>query len=106
MPHTPTTTSPTKTTPQNSSLQPEQTSTHPPANALKQKMVCKSTSNVLQMPMKMIVKPTPVEIGTRGTVGSLILQEIEFFNQLELGPPESSLNGSSQLEVDKPSART
>ncbi|KAE8654239.1 Ankyrin repeat family protein [Hibiscus syriacus] len=27
----------------------------------------------------------PVEIGTSGTVGSLIMQEIEYFSQLELG---------------------
>ncbi|KAL9319764.1 hypothetical protein ACSQ67_011603 [Phaseolus vulgaris] len=26
----------------------------------------------------------PVEIGTRGTVGSLLMQEIEYFSQLEL----------------------
>lgn len=27
---------------------------------------------------------TPVEIGTRGTIGSLIMKEIEYFSQLEL----------------------
>lgn len=34
---------------------------------------------------------TPVEVGTRGTVGSLIMKEIEYFSQLEL-----SHQGSSQ----------
>ena len=34
---------------------------------------------------------TPVEIGTRGTVGSLIMKEIKYFSQLEL-----SCQGSSQ----------
>ncbi|OVA11503.1 hypothetical protein BVC80_9009g35 [Macleaya cordata] len=33
---------------------------------------------------------TPVEIGTRGTVGSLVLQEIEYFSKLELGCRENS----------------
>ncbi|KAK6934421.1 hypothetical protein RJ641_034576 [Dillenia turbinata] len=28
---------------------------------------------------------TPAEIGTRGTVGSLVMQEIEYFSRLELG---------------------
>ncbi|KAJ6776469.1 hypothetical protein OIU74_000608, partial [Salix koriyanagi] len=32
----------------------------------------------------------PVQIGTRGTVGSLIMQEIKYFSQLELGCRESS----------------
>ncbi|KAF9666955.1 hypothetical protein SADUNF_Sadunf16G0282400 [Salix dunnii] len=32
----------------------------------------------------------PVQIGTRGTVGSLIMQEIKYFSQLELSCQESS----------------
>ncbi|KAK8622885.1 hypothetical protein V6N13_117784 [Hibiscus sabdariffa] len=32
----------------------------------------------------------PVEIGTRGTVGSLIMREIEYFSQLELGCKDDS----------------
>ncbi|KAM7504157.1 hypothetical protein LguiB_003061 [Lonicera macranthoides] len=40
-----------------------------------------STSTSLE---KMMAK-TPVEIGTRGIVGSLVLREIEYFSQLELG---------------------
>lgn len=48
----------------------------------------------------------PAEIGTRGTVGSLILKEIEYFNQLELSskcssrkpqPPITSIVSSSSL---------
>ncbi|CAH1428691.1 unnamed protein product [Lactuca virosa] len=35
------------------------------------------------IPGKMATKP-PVEIGTKGTVGSLIIQEIEYFNRLEI----------------------
>lgn len=33
---------------------------------------------------------TPVDIGTRGTVGSLIMQEIRYFSQLESSYPGSS----------------
>lgn len=93
--------SPTKTSPQTTSLQPE-ASTHPPPNAMQQKAVGKSSSNALQIPLKMTAKTTPVEIGTRGTVGSLILQEIEFFSQLELRSQESS-HKPSQLPTDNPS---
>ncbi|XP_034678013.1 uncharacterized protein LOC117908499 [Vitis riparia] len=32
----------------------------------------------------------PVEIGTRGTVGSLIMQEIEYFSRLEIGHKDCS----------------
>lgn len=32
----------------------------------------------------------PVEIGTRGTVGSLVMQEIEYFSRLQLGSRDSS----------------
>ncbi|CAK7338428.1 unnamed protein product [Dovyalis caffra] len=32
----------------------------------------------------------PVQIGTRGTVGSLIMQEIKYFSQLELSCQETS----------------
>jgi hypothetical protein len=48
----------------------------------------------------------PAEIGTRGTVGSLIMKEIEYFNQLELSskcsshkpwPPITSIVSSSSL---------
>lgn len=35
------------------------------------------------IPEKMATK-LPVEIGTKGTVGSLIIQEIEYFNRLEI----------------------
>ncbi|XWS11199.1 hypothetical protein CRYUN_Cryun38cG0063600 [Craigia yunnanensis] len=34
----------------------------------------------------------PVEVGTRGTVGSLIMQEIEYFSRLELSCRDSSKN--------------
>lgn len=32
----------------------------------------------------------PVEIGTRGTVGSLIMREIEYFSRLEIGCKDCS----------------
>lgn len=37
-----------------------------------------------------IAAGTPVEIGTRGTIGSLILREIEYFSQRELSRQGSS----------------
>ncbi|XP_047180953.1 uncharacterized protein LOC124847488 [Vigna umbellata] len=38
----------------------------------------------------------PVEIGTRGTVGSLLMQEIEYFSRLELNSNGWSQNNKSQ----------
>lgn len=82
MPHTLPKTSPQTT----NSLQPEPSNL---SSTLHRKAVSKSSTNALQIPKKMTAKTTPVEIGTRGTVGSLILQEIEFFSQLELGCQDS-----------------
>lgn len=69
----------TKTRPKTTSLQP-QASTFPPT--LKN-MMHKSSTNASSIGEKMTGK-TPLEIGTRGTVGSLIMQEIEYFSQLEI----------------------
>lgn len=86
MPHT-LTNSPTNTSPHTtSSIQPEASNS---SSTLHRKAVSKSCTNALQIPKKMTAKTTPVEIGTRGTVGSLILREIEFFSQLELGCQDS-----------------
>ncbi|KAK7845843.1 hypothetical protein CFP56_008824 [Quercus suber] len=49
----------------------------------------KSSTIATKVPEEMA--HTPVEVGTRGTVGSLIMKEIEYFSQLEL-----SRQGSSQ----------
>lgn len=40
---------------------------------------------------------TPVEVGTKGTVGSLVLQEIEYFSRLELTCQDSSQKPQSQI---------
>ncbi|KAJ0047137.1 hypothetical protein Pint_04195 [Pistacia integerrima] len=41
---------------------------------------------------------TPVEIGTRGTVGSLIMKEIEYFSRLEVSSQGSSQKPHSHVE--------
>lgn len=46
-------------------------------------MVYNSSSDASSVSERMAGK-TPVEIGTRGTVGSLITHEIEYFAQLEI----------------------
>ncbi|CAI9755009.1 unnamed protein product [Fraxinus pennsylvanica] len=61
--------SPTKTRHKTTSLQPLQKTLHK-HDAIGEKMAAKCK---------------PVAIGTRGTVGSLIMQEIKYFNELELG---------------------
>lgn len=68
------------------------TSLHPQASFLtptKQNMY-KSSTIATKVPEE-IAAHTPVEIGTKGTVGTLIMKEIEYFSQLE-----SSCQGSSQ----------
>jgi hypothetical protein len=50
----------------------------------------KSSTIATKIPEE-IAAHSPVEIGTKGTVGSLIMKEIKYFNQLEL-----SCQGSSQ----------
>lgn len=37
----------------------------------------------------MVAKYPPVEVGTRGTVGSLLMQEIEYFRQIELNSQDT-----------------
>ncbi|PIN15372.1 hypothetical protein CDL12_11992 [Handroanthus impetiginosus] len=51
------------------------------------------------LPEKMAAKSNPVAIGTRGSVGSLIMQEIDYFSQLEYGDSGSS---SKLRELSKP----
>ena len=68
------------------------TSLHPQASFLtptKQNMDKPSTI-ATKIPEE-IAAHNPVEIGTKGTVGSLVMKEIEYFSQLEL-----SCQGSSQ----------
>ncbi|EHA8592081.1 hypothetical protein COCNU_contig69256200G000010 [Cocos nucifera] len=48
----------------------------------------------------MAAKPTPVEVGTRGTIGSLVSQEIEYFRRLDLGQKEVSSQKQKKLTMD------
>ncbi|KAL9441510.1 hypothetical protein AB3S75_020078 [Citrus x aurantiifolia] len=51
----------------------------------------KSSSFTTEVPENMAAPAhTPVEVGTRGTVGSLIMKEIEYFSQLELRSQDGS----------------
>lgn len=72
----------TKTRPKTTSLQP-QASTFPPTT-LKNMMHRSSTNASSSSIREKMTGKTPLEIGTRGTVGSLIMQEIEYFSRLEI----------------------
>jgi len=75
---------PTQTRPKpTSSLHPQASLFPPTTQKLAQKSICISTAN----PEKMNAK-TPVEVGTRGTVGFLIMKEIEYFTNLESDKPQ------------------
>lgn len=64
-------------------------------------MMQESSTGTSLIADKMAAK-TPVEIGTRGTVGALILQEIEFFSRLKLDSEDSSHKPSCQRSYSKP----
>ncbi|XVE50592.1 hypothetical protein DITRI_Ditri01bG0175400 [Diplodiscus trichospermus] len=50
----------------------------------------RSKSSARSVPEFEMAAHPPVEIGTKGTVGSLLMQEIEYFSQLKLSSRESS----------------
>ncbi|GJW75772.1 hypothetical protein Tco_0135142 [Tanacetum coccineum] len=58
----------------------------------------KSQTTSSYIPEKMGAKP-PVDIGTKGTVGLLIMQEIEYFNKLELHSRKQSLQGKDSSQT-------
>lgn len=76
--------SPTKTIPNTTFLQPQPSPSTFSSSSTTENNTHKSISLTSTTPEKMAAK-SPVEIGTRGTVGSLIMQEIEYFSRLELG---------------------
>ncbi|KAL0399249.1 UNVERIFIED_CONTAM: hypothetical protein Sradi_2268200 [Sesamum radiatum] len=84
--------SPTKMRPK-AAIRP-QASSFPPS--VKEKVQI-SHSFGLAFSDKMTLKSNPVAIGTRGTVGSLIMQEIEYFSRLEMGCQSSSNKPARQL---------
>ena len=47
--------------------------------------------------MKEMADFAPVEIGTRGTVASLIMQEIEYFSRIESNSQDRSQRKKSQI---------
>nr|KYP60878.1 hypothetical protein KK1_023298 [Cajanus cajan] len=55
-----------------------------------------ATSNTIEM-----AEFPPVEIGTRGTVGSLLMQEIEYFSRLKVNSQDwSQKNKSQTINID------
>ncbi|XVF03920.1 hypothetical protein REPUB_Repub05bG0035100 [Reevesia pubescens] len=69
----------------------------PSFNPIKPSML-RSKTSAKNVSVEMAANP-PVEIGTRGTVGSLVMQEIEYFNQLELSSKKPHSNRTDQLGV-------
>ncbi|POO00401.1 hypothetical protein TorRG33x02_038140 [Trema orientale] len=69
----------TNTRPKTSSLHLKASSSSTPSKQKMYKPSTISTTDAVKM-----APYNPVEIGTRGTVGSLVMKEIEYFSQLEL----------------------
>ncbi|KAF7815798.1 hypothetical protein G2W53_029767 [Senna tora] len=84
---------PTKPNPETTLLQPEAFgfSTITPTKQNKYKSINFSTGDTKE---DMDELP-PVEVGTRGTVGSLVMQEMEFFSQIESNKARITNKGSS-----------
>ncbi|CAL0301175.1 unnamed protein product [Lupinus luteus] len=55
-------------------------------------------SDIPITPNKIMSVQTPVAIGTRGTIGSLVMKEIEYFTKFELDTRGSSSNRSSSSQ--------
>ncbi|XP_010655362.1 uncharacterized protein LOC100258941 [Vitis vinifera] len=62
------------------------------------KMEYKASCTATKCPERMAAK-APVEVGTRGTVGSLVMKEIEYFSRLELDRHGSGSSQRSQAHV-------
>ncbi|KAI4305096.1 hypothetical protein L6164_028485 [Bauhinia variegata] len=84
---------PTQTRPQNTLLQSEALA----FSSTSTKQTMNKFSTLDQIDAKEMDEYTPVEIGTRGTVGSLVLQEIEYFNRLELNSQDRPRESKSQI---------
>lgn len=82
---------PTKTRPKTSSLCLQDSSSTP----AKEKMY--KPSNTPTNDAEKMAAYTPVEIGTRGTVGSLVMKEIEYFSRLELSSQGNSKKTQSHV---------
>lgn len=91
---------PTKTPRKTTSLQRQA------ANSIRTDQKMYKTSAIATRDAAKMAAYSPAEIGTRGTVGSLIMKEIEYFNRLELSskcsshkpqPPVTSIVSSSSL---------
>ncbi|PIA27505.1 hypothetical protein AQUCO_07700052v1 [Aquilegia coerulea] len=59
-------------------------------------MMYKTCTKQLTSISEHMATTTPVEIGTRGTVGSLVLQEIEHFSKLAMDRNEASRTSQKQ----------
>lgn len=81
----------TKKTPKTTYLLPQASSSTTTTIPRKVKLQKPSTISIDEAEKMAPFYHNPIQIGTRGTVGSLVMKEIEYFNQLEL-----STGGDSQ----------
>ena len=95
--------------PKNTSLHQKAFFSSSSSNPSKQKIYKPST--VFTADAKKMASYNPMEIGTRGTVGSLVMKEIEYFSQLELSnhcnsekprPQDTDTASSSSSHSSKP----
>lgn len=82
---------PTKTRPKTTSLHPQASSSTPN----KEKMHKPST--IATNDADKMAAYSPAEIGTRGTVASLVMKEIEYFSQFELSSQKNSKKTRSHV---------
>lgn len=62
----------------------------------------KASTTTTKFPETMAISAAPIAIGTRGTVGSLVRKEIEYFSKLELDLNASSRKPRRQVTDTSP----
>lgn len=88
---------PTRTKPQETTLLKPEDLASSTAAPTKERMHNKSTTTLVTTDTKDMAGCPPVEIGTRGTVASLIMQEMEYFSRIESNSQDRSQRHKSQI---------
>ncbi|KAL1347791.1 hypothetical protein HN51_023821 [Arachis hypogaea] len=73
------------------------TRTKPQTTLLSTKQIMHKSTTIATNDMKVTAEFAPVQIGTRGTVASLIMQEIEYFSRIQSNSQDRSYRSKSQI---------
>ncbi|MED6113683.1 hypothetical protein PIB30_073067 [Stylosanthes scabra] len=85
---------PTRTKPQTTLLRSEDIAVF---SSVPTKQIMHNSTTITTNDMKGTAEFAPVQIGTRGTVASLIMQEIDYFSRIESNSQDRSHRSRSQI---------